>query len=527
MAEDFIHIIGARQNNLKDVDVRIPLNALTVITGVSGSGKSSLAFDVLYAEGQRRYVESFSAYTRQFLDRMDKPQVERIEGILPAIAIGQGNAVKTSRSTVGTMTELHDYLKLLFAKIAVLHCRECGEPVQRGSAESVAADLIARGDGTRVLVTFAVPVPADLPWSEVRAGFVASGFRRLLVGSDVVEIEAIADAPIRTRNAVTLRVVADRLVVRADSKRRIVDSLEQAFRFGKGRLTLVFPDQGDTAVSYSELLECARCGISYREPTPNLFSFNSPLGACDTCRGFGRTIDVDLDLIIPDPAKSLADGAIKPWSTPSTGWERNELSRFCKRAGIPMHEPFEQLPEAARRRIIDGEGKYYGIRGWFRWLEGRTYKMHVRVFLARYRSYRICPTCGGGRLKPEALLFRIAAATVVDVNQMSVADGAAFFSRLALSPAQEEVAHLILIEIRSRLGYLLAVGLDYLTLDRQSRTLSGGELARVDLTRAVSSSRNAPSPTIDSRTSASVCEASANASSTRSTPLRCGMRLPR
>ncbi len=483
MAEDFIHIIGARQNNLKDVDVRIPLNALTVITGVSGSGKSSLAFDVLYAEGQRRYVESFSAYTRQFLDRMDKPQVERIEGILPAIAIGQGNAVKTSRSTVGTMTELHDYLKLLFAKIAVLHCRECGEPVQRASAESVAADLIGRGDGTRVLVTFAVPVPADLPWSEVRAGLVASGFRRVLVGSEVVEVENLNDA-----SAAPLRIVADRLVVRADSKRRIVDSLEQAFRFGKGRLTLVFPDEADAAVSYSELLECARCGIGYREPTPNLFSFNSPLGACDTCRGFGRTIDVDLDLIIPDPTKSLADGAIKPWSTPSTEWERNELGRFCKRAGIAMNVPFEQLPEAARRRIIDGEGKYYGIRGWFRWLEGRTYKMHVRVFLARYRSYRICPTCGGGRLKPEASLFRIAGATVVDVNQMSVADAAAFFSRLVLSPAQEEVAHLILTEIRSRLGYLLAVGLDYLTLDRQSRTLSGGELARVDLTRAVGSS---------------------------------------
>ena len=496
MADDCIHIIGARQNNLKDVDVRIPLNALTVITGVSGSGKSSLAFDVLYAEGQRRYVESFSAYTRQFLDRMDKPQVEHIDGILPAIAIGQGNSVKTSRSTVGTMTELHDHLKLLFAKIGVLHCRQCGQPVQRASAESAAAELLARGDGTRVLVTFAVPLPDSLPWGEARAGLLASGFRRVLVGTEIVEVESLEglpDAPRATpgdggATGPAVVVVADRLVVRADQKRRIVDSFEQALRFGKGRLTLVFPDEEFRRAPYSEQLECPRCRIGYREPTANLFSFNSPLGACESCRGFGRVIDIDLDLIIPDPRKPLAEGAIKPWSTPSTEWERGALTRFCKRAGIPMDVPFERLADEQRRRIIDGEGKYYGIRGWFRWLEGRTYKMHVRVFLARYRSYRLCPACGGGRLKPDASLFRIDGKSVVDVNQMSVAAAAAFFDALALSPAQEEIAHLILAELRSRLRYLLAVGLDYLTLDRQSRTLSGGELARVDLTRAVGSS---------------------------------------
>ena len=490
MTDNFIHIVGATQNNLKAVDVRIPLNALTVITGVSGSGKSSLAFDVLYAEGQRRYVESFSAYTRQFLDRMDKPQVERIDGILPAIAIGQGNSVKTSRSTVGTMTELHDHLKLLFAKIAVLHCRQCGQPVYRSTAESVAAELLQRPEGTRVLVTFAVPWPEALPWSEVRAGLLASGFRRLLVDRDVVEVDAVAEdgGPEVGGRGAALSVVADRLVVRADQKRRVVDSLEQAFHFGKGRLALVFPDDAFASAPYSESLECARCHIAYREPTANLFSFNSPLGACEACRGFGRTIDVDLDLIIPDPRKSLTDGAIKPWSTPSTEWERGALTRFCKRAGVPMDVPFEELPAETRRRVIDGEGKYYGIRGWFRWLEGRTYKMHVRVFLARYRSYRICPSCNGGRLKPDASLFTIAGATVVDVNQMSVAEAAAFFDRLDLSAAQEEIAHLILTELRSRLRYLLAVGLDYLTLDRQSRTLSGGELARVDLTRAVGSS---------------------------------------
>jgi excinuclease ABC subunit A len=491
VADQFIHIVGAKQNNLKDVDVRIPLNALTVITGVSGSGKSSLAFDVLYAEGQRRYVESFSAYTRQFLDRMDKPEVERIDGILPAIAIGQGNSVKTSRSTVGTMTELHDHLKLLWAKIGLLHCRECGEPVQRASAESVATEVLAHGDGTRVLVTFAVPLPEKLPWGDVRAGLVASGFRRVLIGYDVVEVEELETSPEAGGPPALpgmLTIVADRVAVRSDQKRRLCDSLEQAFRFGKGRLAVVFPDDGFRSAPYSELLECPRCRIAYREPTANLFSFNSPLGACDSCRGFGRIIDIDLDLIIPDPSKPLGAGAIKPWSTPSTEWERGELAKFCKRAGIRMDQPFERLSDEHRRRVIDGEGKYYGIRGWFRWLEGRTYKMHVRVFLARYRSYRLCPDCSGGRLKSDALLFRIDGKSVVDVNQMSVADAARFFAGLRLSATQEEIAHLILTEIRSRLGYLLAVGLDYLTLDRQSRTLSGGELARVDLTRAVGSS---------------------------------------
>ncbi|MDX2165834.1 MAG: excinuclease ABC subunit UvrA, partial [Deltaproteobacteria bacterium] len=512
MADQSIHIVGAAQNNLKRVDVAIPLNALTVITGVSGSGKSSLAFDVLYAEGQRRYVESFSAYTRQFLDRMDKPQVERIDGILPAIAIGQGNSVKTSRSTVGTMTELHDHLKLLWAKIGVLHCRQCGQLVQRATPETVAADLLARGEGTRALITFSTPLPERLPWEDVRGGLIAAGFRRLLVDGEVLEVETLAAAP------PALEVVADRVVARAEHKRRLVDSLEQAFHFGKGRLSVVIPHpdpppgrgreseasatvapgpipsaasgegQGGGRESYSEALECARCRITYREPTANLFSFNSPLGACEACRGFGRVIDVDLELIIPDPTKTLAAGAIKPWSTPSTEWERGELARFCKRAGIPMTVPFAQLSDAQRALVIDGEGKYFGVRGWFKWLEGRTYKMHVRVFLARYRSYRLCPDCQGGRLKPEALLFRIDGRTVVDVNQMSVATAAAFFSGLQLTPTQAEIAQLILGEIRHRLRYLLAVGLDYLTLDRQSRTLSGGELARVDLTRAVGSS---------------------------------------
>jgi len=484
MDSSWITITGARQNNLKNIDVRIPLNALTVVTGPSGSGKSTLAFDILYAEGQRRYVETFSAYTRQFLDRMDKPQVERIDGILPAIAISQGNTVKTSRSTVATMTELHDHLKLLFAKIGVLHCRECGQMVTPESAESVCKRLLDHyPEGTRVLVTFEVPLPEDLPWEEARAGFERSGFRRLLVDGQVLSIDEVATPP-----PAPLVVVADRLTLRKEQKARIVDSLEQTFRFGKERLALVFPDQDNRREPHAARLECPRCNIAYREPTSNLFSFNSPLGACESCRGFGRIIDLDLDLVIPDARKTLADGAIKPWSTRATEWERGELLGFCRKKKIPTDIPFDQLSKRQRQLIIDGDGKYYGLRGWFRWLEGRTYRMHVRVFLSRYRSYRLCPACAGGRLKPEALLFKINGCSVADVQRMSVAEAAAFFDALQLQPSEKEIAHLILTEIRSRLRYLLEVGLDYLTLDRQSRTLSGGELARVDLTTAVGSS---------------------------------------
>jgi len=486
MPSSFITIRGAAENNLKNVDVRIPLNALTVITGPSGSGKSTLAFDVLYAEGQRRYVESFSAYTRQFLDRMDKPRVEQIDGVLPAIAIAQGNSVKTSRSTVATMTELHDHLKLLFAKIAVLHCRSCGEPVRPASAESIATDLLRLPEGTPILLTFEIDLPPNLPWEEARAGLLRAGFRRLWIESatsPIVSLEEVAIAP--TSPVV---VVFDRLSLRVPQRRRLVDSLEQVLRFGKGRLVVRFVEGERPPMVFVDRLECGRCAIPYREATANLFSFNSPLGACEACRGFGRIIDLDLDLVIPDPHKTIDGDAINPWTTPSTSQERADLLAFCRRKKIPTDRAYAELSDDQRRLLLEGEGKYYGIRGWFRWLEGRTYKMHVRVFLSRYRGYRLCPTCDGSRLKPESLLYRIDGASIADVQRMSIAQAAAFFDGLSLSPSAEEVAALVLTEVRHRLRYLLEVGLDYLTLDRQSRTLSGGELARVDLTTAVGSS---------------------------------------
>ena len=499
-----IRVTGARQNNLKNIDVQIPLHQLTVVTGVSGSGKSSLAFDILYAEGQRRYVESFSAYARQFLDRMDKPQVERIDGILPAIAIDQNRPVRTSRSTVGTMTELHDHLKLLFAKIGSLYCRGCGQPVERDSAESVYKKLCKeKPDGCRFLVTFSVSTPASLPWEEVRGGLLQSGFHRIVVAGKPVDIQELADRPEATPAACT--VLVDRLSLKTRSKKRIHDSCEQAFQYGKGRLTLIFPDEdnkeetspassrdkGDvssfTAVPFSDQLECAACGIAYQEPVPNMFSFNSPLGACDTCRGFGRTIDIDPELIVPDPTLTLKHGAIKPWRIKAAQWERRELFSFCEQHDIPTDVAWQALSRKQQRVILDGEDDYYGVRGWFKWLETKTYKMHVRVFLARYRGYFSCEDCRGARLKPESLLYRVGGKTLADINLMSIGSCAEFFAALRLTAYQEQVARLMLDEIRKRLRYLVEVGVEYLTLDRQSRTLSGGELERVDLTTAIGS----------------------------------------
>ena len=480
MSENFIHIRGAKQNNLKNLDLQIPLNALTVITGVSGSGKSTLAFDILYAEGQRRYVESFSAYARQFLDRMDKPDVESIEGIPPTIAIDQSRPVKTSRSTVGTMTELHDHLKLLFSKIAVLYCRGCERVVERDTAQSVFHKLAALPEGSPVVLTFPLAA-SSVSWDEVRKGLQQAGFHRLLVQQSVRELDELNDAP-----PDGLEIVVDRFAYRRDNQKRILDSLEQAFHYGKGRLNFFLPQENWRREPFSNHLHCPHCDITYRDPTPNLFSFNSPLGACETCRGFGRVIDIDLDLVIPDPSKPLSEGAIKPWVTKARRTRR--LMEFCERKRIPTKKPFGELTGKQKQLIIDGDGDFKGIRGWFRRLERRSYRMHVRVLLARYRAYLLCPECQGSRLKPDALHYRIEGKDIAQINAMSVGAAHRFFSELKPTGAMDQVAGLILEEIRRRLGYLLGVGLEYLTLDRQSRTLSGGELERVDLTTAIGSS---------------------------------------
>ncbi|MGE5842496.1 MAG: excinuclease ABC subunit A, partial [Deltaproteobacteria bacterium] len=471
-----IRITGARQHNLKNLDLDIPLNRITVITGLSGSGKSSLAFDTLYAEGQRRYVETFSPYARQFMERMDRPLVNRIENIPPAIAIDRKDPVRTSRSTVGTMTELTDYVKLLYARVGLLHCRKCGRPVVPETPEHVWKALEGVPEGSEVVITFPTSTKGS-DAGQLGKDLGRMGFSRFYERGEIRPIETWTGEN-------TVHVVADRMLFRRSDRKRIVDSLEQAFRFGSGRIDLWTPP--DRHLAFTNRLDCPTCDIAYRNPFPNLFSFNSPVGACETCRGFGKTIQVDLNLIIPNPSLSLEQGAIKPFGGLKEGrFEFRDLKAFCRSRKIPMDVPFKDLAEAQRQAIIEGSRGYYGIRGFFSWLEGRTYKMHVRVYLSRYRSTVTCPDCRGTRFKEEALLYRVGGTTIGELYSMSVGRAAAFFDSLRVS---DKASLLILDEIRSRLRYLQEVGLDYLTLDRQSRTLSGGEVQRVALTSALGSS---------------------------------------
>ncbi|ANQ83181.1 putative excinuclease ABC subunit [Azoarcus olearius] len=495
--KDSIRIRGARQNNLRNLSLDLPLNRLTVVTGVSGSGKSSLVFDTLYAEGQRRYVETFSPYARQFLDRMDKPQVDRIEGVPPAIAIDQTNPVRTSRSTVGTMTELADHFKLLYARAAHLHCRQCGEPVRRDTPASIAADLAQRAAATgdpRLVVCFPVTVPKNFSEAEVTALLNAQGYTRIQQ-----RIEA-ADGDL-------LQVVQDRFRLSNVEPARLAEALEAALQRGHGRLAVYASGDavpgGEAVWRYSSDLHCAPCDIHYAEPTPALFSFNSPIGACDTCRGFGRVIGVDFGLVIPDESKTLAEGAVKPWQTQSFRECQDDLAKMAKKHGVAMDVPFRDLPEEHRRWVLEGDEKwkswdsswpryFYGVRHFFEWLETKAYKMHIRVLLSRYRSYTECPACHGARLKPEALLWRLPTAEgglpIHSLFNLPVDKVRALIAALELPGLADEATELVLGEIRSRLDYLADVGLGYLTLDRQSRTLSGGEVQRINLTTALGTS---------------------------------------
>ncbi|MBK1632910.1 excinuclease ABC subunit A [Thiohalocapsa halophila] len=520
-AYDRIRLRGVRQNNLKNLDLDLPLGELIVITGVSGSGKSSLAFDTVYAEGQRRYVETFSPYARQFLDRMDRPQAERIDGIPPAIAIDQTNPVRTSRSTVGTMTELNDHLKLLFARAARLFCRGCGREVRRDTPESIWGALThrtgqdrsaagERPDPVRALICFDVPVPESMTADQLKALLGQQGYIRFLSESE-------------TR----LEVIQDRLKLDADSQSRAVEALAAALEHGRGRLR-VYPLDAERNPGapwrFSADLHCPDCDIHYRDPQPALFSFNSPLGACDTCRGFGRVIGIDWSLVVPDASKSLLEGAIKPIQSDSYFEVQEDLMAFAHRRGVPTDVPWRELSAADRDWVLEGEGEWeervwYGIRRFFAWLEGRAYKMHVRVLLSRYRSYDTCPACAGARLKDAALDFRVGdhgladaalqrserfrharvqmadtawlglpGLNVHDVMRLPIARCRAFFDDLTLPGTMDQAMELLLGNIRSRLRYLTEVGLGYLTLERQSRTLSGGEVQRINLTTALGTS---------------------------------------
>ena len=514
-------IKGARTHNLKNVDLTLPKGKLIVVTGVSGSGKSSLAFDTIYAEGQRRYVESLSAYARQFLERMEKPDVDRIDGVCPAIAIRQKNSVRNPRSTVGTTTEIHDYLRLLFARVGQTVCRQCGTEVMRESAEVAAKQLLALPEGTRLLLGFDFPLvdqtsdgadgPAGsedtaqdedelqvpgaddgLPPAEAAIRTLRKrGFGRLVVddravGFDEVEPSALAAAT-------TLQVVVDRLKIGPDLLGRMTDSVETAYAEGGGT-AFAIEVGGDSAPHapvvhrFSERFECRPCGLVYEVPQPRLFSFNSPFGACPTCHGFGNVIELDLNLVVPDQKKSIQQNAIDPWTKPQYRSHLVDLKRAARGADVRLTTPWCDLTDTERAFIVEGNGAdYKGIQGFFRGLERKKYKVHVRVFLSRYRGYMSCPECEGTRLRREARDVFVGERTVDTVCALTVGEATEFFNGLKLTEAQQTVAHRVVSEITRRLSFLRNVGLYYLTLDRLSSTLSGGEAQRINLATALGS----------------------------------------
>ncbi len=511
-----IVIRGARTHNLKNIDLTLPQRQLIVVTGVSGSGKSSLAFDTIYAEGQRRYVESLSAYARQFLDRMEKPDVDEIDGICPAIAIRQKNSLRNPRSTVGTTTEIHDYLRLLYARIGRTICRQCGSEVLRDSAEVAARALAALPDGTRLLLGYQLPVVAGLTGaaapdeedgaadlgapsdaaaagnghgdSPVAAALDAlrrKGFRRVVVDGRAVGLDDLEAGALDGETV--LRVVVDRVKVGAEALSRLTDSVETAYAEGGGAAFAIEADGGRTH-QFSELFECRACGIPYEVPQPRLFSFNNPFGACQTCHGFGNVIELDMDLVVPDPSKSIQQDAIEPWSKAHYRARLADLKRAARANGIRTGVPWADLTEAERTFVVDGDGgRYTGIRGFFRWLESKKYKVHVRVFLSRYRGYLVCPECRGTRLRQEARAVRVGGHPIDVLCGFTVARARRFFDELTLTEKEAAVAERIVREIRRRLSFLSDVGLDYLTLDRLSSTLSGGEAQRINLATALGS----------------------------------------
>ena len=505
-----IRLRGCRQHNLQNLDLEVPLGKLTVITGPSGSGKSSLAFHTLYAEGQRRYVETFSPYVRQFFDRMDKPVVDAIDGIPPAIAIEQKNHVRSTRSTVGTLTEINDYLKLLFARLATAYDPHTGEPIQPDSPESAARWAMANLAGQAVFVTFPIPVPAGTQANDLFAFLQPQGYLRILFQGQVIRTDEPAP-PALCHLPATLQILQDRLTLTPKNPLRLLEALAAAFHFGKGHATIQcaacsIPDIQNLK-SFSTTWTNPATGFTLRAPTPALFSFNSPLGACPKCRGFGRLIGLDLDKAVPDPALSIAQGAIKPFQGERGDECQRDLIRCCKERRLNIKTPWEDLTDADKEWIYYGDrktaeltpealealwqsGDWYGVKGFFDWLETKAYKMHVRVFLSRYRSYTTCSACRGKRLQPEAMCFKIQDQSLPELWALPVAELLPWFAQLKskIHNPKSKTSHpdttleLVLSEISSRLSYLDEVGLGYLTLDRHTRTLSGGEVERVNLT---------------------------------------------
>ena len=571
---DCIEIRGARQNNLKGIDIDLPLGKLTVVTGPSGSGKSSLAFETIYAEGQRRYVETFSPYMRQFLDRMDKPRVDDIRGIPPAIAVEQSNPVKTSRSTLGTMTEINDYLKLLWPRITRAFCPNCDREIRPETTQSIAEQIVTQfttchserseakrnvveesldisadkrisrdpstalrsaqddnnGKPATILITFWVAVPAKTEPRRFFDFLQQQGYLRVWVDNQVVRVD---DEPKIKRLGARVQVIQDRIAITDENRPRLVEAIETALRFGKGKINVITVEAGvwpaksknaadtaaTTAIPFSTGWHCAYCDLDIRPPTPGLFSFNNPLGACPECRGFGRTIAIDLNKAIPNRSLSIKQGVVRVFRGAEFGESQKDLLRACAREDIDINVPFEELPKPDQDFVIEGEkrsGEYteedyeydrwYGVRGFFRWLESKTYKMHVRVLLSRYRAYITCPKCKSGRYQPEALNYKIQGAavssppsqkggletappclTLPEFQALSISSAHDFLRNLKIASG-DKTAGMLRDEICARLNYLCEVGVGYLTLDRSTRTLSGGEVQRVNLTTCLGAS---------------------------------------
>jgi excinuclease ABC subunit A len=490
---------GVEVHNLRSVDLDIPHGKLVVICGVSGSGKTSLALDTLYAEGQRRYIESFSPYTRQFLEQLEKPAAERIEGIPPAVAVTHKNTSRSSRATVGTATETADYLRLLFARAGKTHCRGCGRLVQPDTAQAAAESLQTHPDGARALIAFERPIQAVDDVEPTLAQLREEGMVRVVADGVTHHLDqgpAVAAIP------QSIYAIVDRVTLGSTPQDRLHDSFETAFALGEGRCCgLVHVDQQSEGngllidgrpfrrVGFNAALVCEDCQIEYPKPEPRLYSFNSPLGACPDCEGFGNIIDIDMELVVPDPAKTIREGAIAPWNTPAYAHELERLLEIANECGVPVDAPFSELTDEQVTVIREGAPgcEFGGLQGFFSWLERRKYKMHLRVFLSRWRSYRECPACRGARLNPNALATKIGGLSIADISRMRIAEACEFFDQLELSDWDLAVAKVMLEQVQARLTYLVDVGLGYLALDRTLRTLSGGEAQRVALTSALGS----------------------------------------
>jgi excinuclease ABC subunit A len=505
--EKFIEIVGAKSHNLKNITCKIPRGKITVITGVSGSGKSTLAFDTLFAEGQRRYIESLSTYARQFLEKMDRPDVEAIHGIPPAIAIEQKNSVKNARSTVGTASEIYDYLRLLFAKIGEVFCPECHIKVSGDTVESAVEQILSQFKGVKLHILSPVSL-GDGQDRELKVkDLIKNGYYRIWEKGQILDLTSLSASEIQqrfspfssplppvvaTRNRGervmeknTLSLLIDRLVSEDKERSRLSEAIQRGFQVGNGKIELI--TENGERMAFHRSFSCNRCGRNFSEPEPLLFSFNSPLGACSSCQGFGRIIGIDWQKVIPDPKKTLKERPFPPWNTPAYEDLYKYLWEACRRHKIPIQKPFEDLLPHQKEILINGKGEFIGLKGFFDWMEGKRYKVHYRVFLSKYRAYTPCPTCHNTRLKEEALYVFLAEKNIAALCDMPISDLKTFFKNLPIKDFQRKVGERLLKEINDRIGFMVDVGLGYLTLSRQTRTLSSGEYQRITLARSLGS----------------------------------------